>query len=847
MADVNAVDIEGSTLLISAIRNGDTFSAHFLLEQNCLLDLISQPFKDTVLHIICNYVHNNPEIISEILDVGKTILKKNPNVNIQNMKGETPLHIAIASQNCEMVKCLLEVPDIDINLRTFDEKCALELSLLLEVPNFTIASMLLNKGALPNSVKSKTGDSLLQVLAMKGDRGEDAAMFLSDFALLDHINLKGLTALHIAAYKNLPNLVKKLIFKGASCNLQPVQNGLKSAIHMAVEANAVDALEAFVDIKKEVLDVLDFNCKDIDGESPLSLCLALDRTQLVQTLIRGGSDVNAKNKNNLTLLHQSIKNKDSDTALFLIQQGANFTALTDNQDSALDLSIKNNLPRVVDALCTRGVDLSSEKNAGSPLWTALELGHEEVARLLVRHGVDTDCWDTGPEGFQQTLLHRAIDENKESIAIFLVQSQCDLDSARQPGPNGEGVDVALGKASPLHLCCQWGLNKVLQTLIDHGANVNVLDAENKSPLHIAIENQHEEIIAILLCHPLIELKLRDKAGNTPFAAALGIRNHKTAQHILDRFPTAAEQMDQRGRNFLHIAIMQDDLESVLFLLSIQVDVNSRVHDVNQSTPLHLAAASHNEMITRNLILAGARMNERDAVQKLPLHIAIERGNLSAVSALIQNGADYDAKDAEGNNALHIAVRCGQFFIVRELLTESRVNAEATNLKGRNPLHELCRVVEDNTAALICDLFLECMPKYPINLPDMDGNTPLLLSFMRGQSPLCKILVKAGACLGAENNDGVNIFNFKLATDQLLYKLLDLLPQESPWSECDLCQECSTRFTITMRKHHCRHCGRVLCSKCSSNDIPILKFGINKPVRVCYVCFNVLQCGNASFS
>ncbi|XP_052858188.1 rabankyrin-5 isoform X1 [Drosophila gunungcola] len=746
-----------------------------------------------------------------------------------------------------MVNHLLKAPHIDINLRTLDEKCALELSLLLGDQEFKIASMLLSMGAQPNPIKSKTGDNLIQFFAMDEDLGEQAAIFLADFADLDHMNLGGLTALHIAALKNMPNLVRKLMANGASCNLQSIESGLKSVLHVAVEANSVHALEAFVQTKNKVHDAIDFDCKDINGNSPLSLCLALNRTAMVPILIRGGSNVNARNKDNLTLLHQSIKNGDSDTSIFLLEQGADFTAVTDDQVSALELSIEYDLPRVVDALCTRGFPLRSDKNGASPLWTALELGREDVARVLVRHGVDTDCWDNGPEGCQQTLLHRAIDENRESIAIFLIRSKCDLDSPKQPGPNGEGGDEALEKASPLHLCCQWGLTKVMQTLIDHGANVNVMNAENKSPLHVAIENQHEEIISVLLCHPTIELKHRDRSGNTPFAAALGIRNHKAALRILDRFPSAAEQIDQRGRNFLHLAIMKDDLESVLFLIAIQVDVNSRVHDVNQSTPLHLAAASNNEMITRNLILAGARMNERDSVQKLPLHIAIERGNLPAVSALIQNNADYDATDADGNNALHIAVRCGQFLIVRELLTESRVNAEATNLKGRNPMHELCRIVEDNTAALICELFLECMPNYPIDVPDMDGNTPLLLSFMRGQSPLCKILVKAGACLGTENREGVNIFNFKLATDQLLHKLLDILPKESSWSECDLCQECTTRFTITMRKHHCRHCGRVLCSKCSSNDIPILKFGINKPVRVCSVCFNVLQSGIGSLS
>lgn len=163
--------------------------------------------------------------------------------------------------------------------------------------------------------------------------------------------------------------------------------------------------------------------------------------------------------------------------------------------------------------------------------------------------------------------------------------------------------------------------RVQQALIDHGANVNIFDSQNKIPLHIAIENQHEEIIKILLCHPNLDLKMRDKAGNTCFAAALTFRNHKAAQAILERLPNAAEQMDQRGRNFLHIAIMKDDLESVLFLLSIQVDVNSRVHDVNQTPPLHLASASKNEMIVRNLILAGARLNDKDATSKTALHIA----------------------------------------------------------------------------------------------------------------------------------------------------------------------------------------------------------------------------------
>lgn len=56
-----------------------------------------------------------------------------------------------------------------------------------------------------------------------------------------------------------------------------------------------------------------------------------------------------------------------------------------------------------------------------------------------------------------------------------------------------------------------------------------------------------------------------------------------------------------------MAIQKGDIESVLFLLSVNVDVNSRVQNELQTTPLHLAAATGNEVMVRSIILAGARV------------------------------------------------------------------------------------------------------------------------------------------------------------------------------------------------------------------------------------------------
>ena len=40
----------------------------------------------------------------------------------------------------------------------------------------------------------------------------------------------------------------------------------------------------------------------------------------------------------------------------------------------------------------------------------------------------------------------------------------------------------------------------------------------------------------------------------------------------------------------------------------------------------------------------------------------------------------------------------------------------------------------------------------------------------------------------------------------------------------------------------RHCGRLLCAKCSAKQIPIIKYELTKPVRVCDVCFEMLTSG-----
>lgn len=62
---------------------------------------------------------------------------------------------------------------------------------------------------------------------------------------------------------------------------------------------------------------------------------------------------------------------------------------------------------------------------------------------------------------------------------------------------------------------------------------------------------------------------------------------------------------------------------------------------------------------------------------------------------------------------------------------------------------------------------------------------------------------------------------------------DVAPE---WAEGEVCHRCRTAFGVINRQHHCRACGQVFCSKCSSRSCVLPKFGIEREVRVCDSCF-----------
>lgn len=236
----------------------------------------------------------------------------------------TALHIAIQADNRPIFDILLEQSATDTNLKTLDEHVPLYYALLKyesgDDSEECYALRLIKRGAQTAALYSKSCNTLLQTLIEQ--EASKAVVFLCEhISNINHVNSEGESALHLACAKNSKDVVEKILELDANPNL--LTNELRqSPLHYAVKNNAVSCIEMFIKSSTEA----NFNARDINGETPISLALSEGFNDLVPVLIKGNADVNVRNGKDFTLLHQAILKEDAKTALFLLENGADMNA-----------------------------------------------------------------------------------------------------------------------------------------------------------------------------------------------------------------------------------------------------------------------------------------------------------------------------------------------------------------------------------------------------------------------------------------------------------------------------------------------------------------------------------------
>ncbi|XP_054271745.1 histone-lysine N-methyltransferase EHMT2-like isoform X2 [Macrosteles quadrilineatus] len=215
------------------------------------------------------------------------------------------------------------------------------------------------------------------------------------------------------------------------------------------------------------------------------------------------------------------------------------------------------------------------------------------------------------------------------------------------GLNPNHVFREWGMGSALHAACAGGHLTCVHLLIQAGANLDVVDRDQNTPLMQACANSHNDVVKYLVKagasvtfkggDGMTALHLAAKTGNIEACHYL-ISNPNTPRNFID-------SVDDGRWTPLVWAAEHKHYKVIRFLLEKRAD--PLVRDAEQNIALHWAALSGSIDIAEALLNYGSEVNSTNAHADTPLHIAARQNAYDCVILLLARGARVDMHNRAG--------------------------------------------------------------------------------------------------------------------------------------------------------------------------------------------------------
>lgn len=324
-----------------------------------------------------------------------------------------------------------------------------------------------------------------------------------------------------------------------------------STLQEAIESNSK------VDIERELKNAMQVQGFDInhiidDAGGLIHYAAMFGSDNALELLLANGADINLQNNNQETALHlASLYKADTtpDVAVVLFgTENINLDIKDNNGKTALDLAteagnedIKVEILAKIDERKSASTDFTeSVDSVSSPIKSQHDSPaekNEEVTPVVPvqREIKQPDRWsstnimnfalsNSRPDVYQSVnKLHQAIRRNDVSAVTELLKAGVDLDHK---------ID---GKCA-LHLAAQSTNynSEIVDLLIENGADVNSVDENGQTLLHLAVTWDDTELTDFLLDNSLVDVNVQDNVGETAMHLAFLYDHADIAESILQK-------------------------------------------------------------------------------------------------------------------------------------------------------------------------------------------------------------------------------------------------------------------------------------------------------------------------
>uniref|UniRef100_A0A3B3RTV7 Ankyrin repeat and SOCS box containing 13a, tandem duplicate 1 n=1 Tax=Paramormyrops kingsleyae TaxID=1676925 RepID=A0A3B3RTV7_9TELE len=199
----------------------------------------------------------------------------------------------------------------------------------------------------------------------------------------------------------------------------------------------------------------------------------------------------------------------------------------------------------------------------------------------------------------------------------------------------------------LHQIASLGNALQLERLIDGGASVNAVTADNITPLHDACAGAQPHCAKLLLAAGA-QVDIRTIHGSTPLCNACAAGSLECAKLLLEHGASVNPSLTALTASPLHEACIRGDPDCAQ--LMIAEGAHLEAFDIYFGTPLHAACARGNVDCARVLLSAGARVNAA-SFHETALHYAAKVGNVDLIQMLVEFGANVYARDNLGRKPI----------------------------------------------------------------------------------------------------------------------------------------------------------------------------------------------------